>query len=137
MPSFYPYQQTFKSEGQTFVRLGVIGLLSLEDADSTVKGHERVMSEPLEDRLNLMRSTQSNEGIIFMLYADPKMRVDRLLSDFTDNSDPVTTVEDEHQVMHQLWDLSDGDIQVQIAEALRNSPFYIADGHHRFRTSQL
>ena len=136
-PSFYPYQQTFESEGHTFSRLGVIGLLSLEDADLAVKGHERVMSDPLEDRLNLIRSTQANEGLIFMLHADPSMRVDRLLSDFTNNSDPVVTVEDEHQVVHQIWELSDGDVQVPIAEGLRNSTFYIADGHHRFRTSQL
>ncbi len=72
-----------------------------------------------------------------MLHADPSMRVDRLLSDFTNNSDPVVTVEDEHQVVHQIWELSDGDVQVAIAEGLRNSTFYIADGHHRFRTSQL
>ena len=95
------------------------------------------MSDPLEDRLNLIRSTQANEGLIFMLHADPSMRVDRLLSDFTNNSDPVVTVEDEHQVVHQIWELSDGDVQVPIAEGLRNSTFYIADGHHRFRTSQL
>lgn len=135
--SFYPYQQTFEFEGNSFSRLGVIGLLSLEDSDLAVKGHERVLAKPLEDRLNLIRSTQSNEGLIFMLHSDPNMRVDRLLSTFTNNSEPVTTIEDEYQVTHQLWSLSDQNIQEQIIEILDGSAFYIADGHHRFRTSQI
>lgn len=135
--SFYPYQQTFEFEGNPFSRLGVIGLLSLKDSDLAVKGHERVLAKPLEDRLNLIRSTQSNEGLIFMLHSDPSMRVDRLLSACTNNSKPVTTVEDEYQVIHQLWNLSDQNIQKQIIEMLDGSAFYIADGHHRFRTSQI
>ena len=135
--SFYPYQQTFEFEGNSCSRLGVIGLLSLKDSNLAVKGHERVLAKPLEDRLNLIRSTQSNEGLIFMLHSDPSMRVDRLLSSFTNNSEPVTTVEDEYQVIHQLWNLSDQNIQKQIIEMLDGSAFYIADGHHRFRTSQI
>lgn len=136
-PSFYPCQQVFSFNGQTCSRLGFIGLVSLDDADLAVKGHENILQAPLEDRLNLMRATESNQGLIFMLYSDSSLRVDRLLADFAENHQPLLEVGDEHQVRHRLWQLSDPEVQEGIASALRALPLYIADGHHRFHTSVL
>ena len=136
-PSFYPYEQRFEFEGQILARTGLIGLVSLKEGSETVKGHERVLDEQLEDRLNLIRSTESNEGLIFMLYADPSRGVDQLLSEFKQNHTPVTEVVDDYQVAHRLWQLSDKGPQQHITEILDGLPFYIADGHHRFRSAQL
>jgi uncharacterized protein (DUF1015 family) len=136
-PSFYPYEQRFEFEGQTLSRTGLIGLVSLKDGSDSVKGHERVLDEQLEDRLNLIRSTESNEGLIFMLYADPSRGVDQLLSEFKQSHTPITEVVDDYQVSHRLWQLSEKDPQQQIRETLDSLPFYIADGHHRFRSALL
>ena len=136
-PSFYPYEQRFEFEGQTLSRTGLIGLVSLKEGSGSVKGHERVLDEQLEDRLNLIRSTESNEGLIFMLYADPSRRVDQLLSEFKQNNTPVTEVVDDYQVSHRLWQLSKKGPQQQITETLDGLPFYIADGHHRFKSALL
>ena len=136
-PSFYPYEQRFEFEGQTLSRMGLIGLVSLKAGSASVKGHERVLDEQLEDRLNLIRSTESNEGLIFMLYSDPSRGVEQLLSDFKQNNTPITELVDDYQVSHRLWQLSEKGPQQQIMETLNGLPFYIADGHHRFRSALL
>lgn len=135
VPSFYPYRQVFEIQGQSHARLGFIGSISLDEADLAVRGHERVLRGPLEDRLNLIRHTESNEGLIFMLYSDPEVSVDRLLAQFTESTEPVIQVHDEYGVLHQLWQLTQSDLQADVTAALMNHRLYIADGHHRFQTS--
>ena len=136
-PAFYPYEQQFEFEGKTLSRLGFIGLVTLDDSEFTVKGHERIMSDPLEDRLSLIRSTESNEGLIFMLYSDSTLQVDQLLDECRTNAEPMITVTDEYDVTNRLWKLSDPDLQTQITDTLKDKTLYIADGHHRFQTSLL
>ncbi len=135
VPSFYPYRQVFEIQGQSHARLGFIGLISLDEADLAVRGHERVLRGPLQDRLNLIRHTESNEGLIFMLYSDPGLSVDRLLARFTESNEPVIQVQDEYGVHHQLWQLTHSNLQSDVTAALLSHRLYIADGHHRFQTS--
>ena len=135
VPSFYPYRQVFEIQGQSHARLGFIGLISLDEADLAVRGHERVLRGPLQDRLNLIRHTESNEGLIFMLYSDPGLSVDRLLARFTESTEPVIQVQDEYGVHHQLWQLTQSNLQAEVTAGLMSNRLYIADGHHRFQTS--
>ena len=137
IPSLYRYEQVFEFDAQSFSRHGFIGLVSLQDAVLTVKGHEKILKEPLEDRLNLIRATESNEGLIFMLYSDPAKQVARILDALQGREEPTLEVEDEYGVSHRLSQLSDRQTQEQISKALKTAPFYIADGHHRFETSVL
>jgi len=136
-PSFYPYEQTFHFEGQSFSRLGFMGLVSLEADPDSVKGHERVLDRPLEDRLNLIRSTEANEGPVFMLYSDPSMQVDQLIRRFTQDHAPIIEVTDGDGNRHRMWQACEKDLHQQIGDILSGSQFYIADGHHRYKTSQL
>ena len=39
--------------------------------------HERTLAGPKADRLNLMRATAAQSGLIFMLYSDPEQAVTR------------------------------------------------------------
>ena len=134
---FYPYEQVFDLDGSRVSRLGFICLTSLGDSNLTVRGHERVLQAPLQDRLDLIRHTRSNEGLIFMLHSQPSMGVDRILSQAIEGEEPEIQVVDEYGVMHRLWRLVDQSIQDQISDGLEESRFYIADGHHRFQTSVL
>ena len=136
-PSFYPYEQTFHFEGQSFSRLGFMGLVSLEADPDSVKGHERVLDRPLEDRLNLIRSTEANEGPVFMLYSNPSMQVDQLIRRFTQDHAPIIEVTDGDGNRHRMWQACEKDLHQQIGDILSGSQFYIADGHHRYKTSQL
>lgn len=134
-PCIYPYEQTFEFEGNTFSRLGFICLMSVENNPSVVKGHEQVLSEPLQDRLNLLRATESNQGLVFMLYSDPELEVDELLAATTQNEAALAEVVDEYDVVHRMWCISDLETQTRLSAALQDQPFYIADGHHRFQTA--
>ncbi len=136
-PCLYPYEQVFDLDGSRQSRLGFICLTSLGDSSLTVRGHERVLQAPLQDRLDLIRQTRSNEGLIFMLHSQPSMRVDEILSQAIEGVEPQIQVVDEYGVMHRLWCLGDRSIQDQISGGLEESRFYIADGHHRFQTSVL
>ena len=136
-PSLYPYEQIFRFEGHSCSRLGFMGLVSLQADPDSVKGHERVLDSPLEDRLNLIRSTEANEGPVFMLYSNPSMQVDQLIHQFSQDHDPIIEVTDGDGNTHRMWRLCESDLHKQIGEILSGSQFYIADGHHRFKTSQL
>jgi len=133
--SFYPYQQVFEYEGVTLSRLGFIGLVSLDDENLSVKGHENVLRKPLEDRLCLIRANEANDGLIFTLYSDPGMSVDEALARFTADHDPVLDLQDEYGVGHRVWKLSEPELTRMIVEGLRDKALYIADGHHRFQTA--
>ena len=134
---FYPYEQEFEFEGQSFSRMGLIGLVSLEGGAVSVKGHERVLDEHLEDRLNLLRSTESNKGLIFLLYRDSSTVVDQVLTEFKQRHTPIAQIVDNNQVSHRLWQLVETDLQEIITETLDSPRLYIADGHHRFQSSLL
>ncbi len=136
-PAFYPYEQVFTFEGQQLSRLGVIGLISVEESQGAVKGHENVLREPLEDRLRLIRETESNEGLIFTLYPDRAQLLEQRLRGFTDACAPIAEVRDEYSVIHRLWKVTDREFQKTIATFLADRPMYIADGHHRYQTSVL
>jgi uncharacterized protein (DUF1015 family) len=136
-PSFYPYQQVFEFQGETCSRLGFIALVSLEDADLTLRGHENVLTEPLQDRLQLIRQTESNEGLIFTLFSQPNLEVDRILGHFARGYQPAVEVTDEYGVKHRLWVLFDPRAQDQVSGFFKSRTLYIADGHHRFQTSLL
>jgi len=135
VPSFYPYEQVFEYEGASLSRLGFIGLVSLDDENLAVKGHENVLKKPLEDRLRLIRANEANDGLIFTLYSDPEMGVDGALSEFTAQHGPVCDLHDEFGVRHRIWQLPESGISERIVDSLRGKPLYIADGHHRFQTA--
>jgi len=136
-PSFYPYEQRFRFDGETLSRTGLIGLIPLEDEDIAVRGHERVLSSPLEDRLGLIRATEANEGLIFMLYSDPSLAVEQILAEFRDGTAPCAALSDEYDANHRIWRVQERKLQRDLSEALRGLPLYIADGHHRFRSAQM
>ncbi len=136
-PALYPYEQVFTFEGQELSRLGVIGLISVEESQGAVKGHENILREPLEDRLRLIRETESNEGLIFTLYPDRAQSLEQRLRSFTGLSDPIAEVRDEYSVVHRLWRITDREVQKSVATFLAERPMYIADGHHRYQTSLL
>ncbi len=137
VPGFYPYEQVFEFEGKQERRMGFISLVSLRDSSLAIKGHENILRGPLEDRLNLIRQTESNEGLIFTLYSDPALVVDRILNECTSTCPPSASVNDEYGVTHRLWTITDVSAQKAIIQAIGDLPFYIADGHHRFQTSVL
>jgi uncharacterized protein (DUF1015 family) len=133
--SIYPYHQTFTLENKQYLRKALIGLLKLEElGKGNILPHERTLSKPKADRLNLMRITQKNLEYVFLLYTDPKQEVIRLF-EAESKKPPVLDFQDTAKIKHQVWRISDPEQIARVQSILKNSIMVIADGHHRYETS--
>ncbi len=133
--SIYPYFQDFTLEGKVFTRRGFICRLRLEElGKGNILPHEKTLSKPKEDRLNLTRITKKDFEPVFLLYTDPRNVVmDTIERECKDL--PLVEVKDDWGVTHRLWRISDKDIIESIGSTLRDAIFVIADGHHRYETA--
>lgn len=70
-----------------------------------------------------------------MLYSDPQLRIDQILTEGGSAHPRVTQMTDEYGVIHRLWPVSESGRIVAIQEAMADQKLVIADGHHRYETS--
>jgi uncharacterized protein (DUF1015 family) len=116
-------------------RRGFIGLGRLEDYDRRVVfPHERTLSGPKADRMELLRHTRAHFEQIFMLYEDPENRIDGILERASSGPAEIR-VADEYGVEHALWRVESAAECASIQEAMRAKRLIIADGHHRYETA--
>ena len=139
-PAFYVYYQTFTlPDGTERTRKAFIAALKLVEFDEgIVLPHERTLSGPKVDRLNLLRATEANFGQIFMLYPDAENKINALLEAAVAGREPDADVRElfEKDVRQQLWLVTDPDILAQVrAEMEPKRGLIIADGHHRYETA--
>lgn len=131
-PSFYVYHQTFASEGNTYVRKGFIGLIELTRFGAgPVLPHERTLSGPKQDRLELMRACDAHLELVFGMFPDPQRRWEQAVDPAL--GEPVLDV-DWDDVHHTLWQVGDPSACSALEQVLADANIYIADGHHRYET---
>ncbi len=142
-PAIYVLAQEFEVHGEKMTRSGFIALLKLEDmcasSDSAgkctgVHQHEETLPKDIEDRLNLLRATKANFGLIFSIYSDEERKVDTLLENKMNNP-PLFEIMDEDKITHKLWAISDEADIKRIQEVMNDKYIIIADGHHRYKTA--
>src|SRR5216110_1782135 len=137
-PSFYGYTQeyTVSDTEERRTRRGFIGAGKLEEYSAgVIFRHEHTLSGPKADRLELLRNTRTHTGQLFMLYSDPRKRVDAILAEAESAGAPATEVRDEYDVIHRLWVVSDAQKVSAIQAAMADQKLVIADGHHRYETA--
>jgi len=136
-PGIYIYAQNFQVPGtQTSrARMGFIALGRVEDYDAQVVfRHERTLSAPKADRIELLRRTGTQTGQLFMLYDDPARAIDTMLEDVA-SKNTALELRDELGVTHRLWLVSDPVFVRRIQDAMVEKKLVIADGHHRYETA--
>jgi uncharacterized protein (DUF1015 family) len=136
-PSIYIYSQEFLVPGTHTrrVRIGFIALGRVEDYDAhVVFRHERTLSAPKADRIELLRRTRVQTGQLFLLYDDPSRLIDNLLEETARKSAPLELT-DEYGVIHRLWPVADPAFVRRIQSAMKDKKLVIADGHHRYETA--
>lgn len=134
-PSIYVYEQKYFHKGKRKTLIGFIALVKLEEFDKgIILPHEETLSEPIEDRLKLMRTCKANFDQIFTLYSDPDKTIDQLLK-IKMNYKPVLGIIDENGIMHSVWKISKIDVIKKVAEEMKSKILFIADGHHRYVTA--
>jgi uncharacterized protein (DUF1015 family) len=135
-PAIYAYYQEYEIEGERKLQKGFIALLDLKHASSGIRPHEKTLAEPKMDRLRLMRRIESNAESIYMLYTDDKLVVNHLLDETASTQAPDIEVVDEYGATHRLWAITEPKVLKKIQDVMAAEELFIADGHHRFETSQ-
>jgi uncharacterized protein (DUF1015 family) len=136
-PAIYTYAQEYSVPGTNTrrTRRGFIGLGRVEDyAAGVVFRHEHTLAGPKADRLELLRQTRVQTGLLFMLYDDPQKQIDTIL-EVQGRAAPTVELQDEYGVMHRLWPLTDAVLIERISTAMGMKKLVIADGHHRYETA--
>jgi len=138
-PAIYVLHQVFTlPSGQQYTRKTLVAALELTTFDEgVVLPHERTLSGPKMDRLNLTRAAESYFGNIFMLYPDDENRVNAILDRAVADATPMVMRElFESDVEQRLWVVTDPDVLAQVqTEMAPKVNLIIADGHHRYETA--
>jgi uncharacterized protein (DUF1015 family) len=141
--SVYVYAQDYlvpgtrhgADRGARRTRIGFIALGRVEDYDAhVVFPHERTLSAPKADRIELLRATRAQTGQLFMLYDDASRKIEHWLEDIAKKNAPIE-MRDEFEVTHKLWPVADADLIRRIEAAMAPQKLVIADGHHRYETA--
>jgi uncharacterized protein (DUF1015 family) len=131
----YAQEYTVPGTSERRTRRGFIALGRVEDYSAgVVFRHERTMSGPKADRLELLRRTRTHTGQLFMLYTDPQRRADSLLEAAAAAAAPAEA-RDEYDVLHRLWPIFDPSVINGVQRAMVDQKLVIADGHHRYETA--
>ncbi|MFA5314036.1 MAG: DUF1015 domain-containing protein [Methanomassiliicoccales archaeon] len=128
-PCYYLYEQEFEEGGAAVTRIGIVGILAAEgyDPDGVIP-HEETFSKVKDDRLNLLKGTETHCEMIFGL-------VDSLR--FLSGISFVKLFEftDDKKVLHRLSKIPDRKDISKIETAIGGKRVLIADGHHRYETA--
>lgn len=127
-PGIYPYSQSYLFGNDRLTRQGFIALGDVRDAGLFT--HEETHSHVREDRARLRLTTAADFGLIFMIYSDPTLGIDRLLRDCF-SSEPLLWSRQPDGSTHRLYQCGDPDVYGPVMRQMGDLDCVIADGHHR------
>jgi len=132
-PSFYAYEMGFDWNGRTVRRLGLLGVLRLEDDEQEVYPHEHTFAAPRADRLKLLAACRANLEPIFLLFPDASMKVDETVRE----APRLEEVQAEFgEASLRFWRVGDPKAIETVRKHFAERKLLIADGHHRFATAK-
>ena len=131
--AIFPYKINYKQGGINKTMNGFFVLLKIDPDYKLIKAHERTLSKPKEDRLNLLRACKSNLEPIQLLYIDEKDKIRKTIDKKIKT--PLINVKAYDGFTHKIWKIEDNEVINFIQKELKNNTLFIADGHHRYQTS--
>ena len=129
----FPYKIQYKVKNQIKTMNGFFVLLKIDPEYKLVKAHERTLSKPKADRLNIMRACHANLEPIQLLYIDEADKIRKKIDESI--NEPIVDVTGYDGFNHKLWRVEDENIISMIQNELKNKVLFIADGHHRYQTA--
>jgi uncharacterized protein (DUF1015 family) len=129
-PSFYVYRLSTDEHMQT----GVVACCSLDEYElGTIKKHEKIRPDKVEDRTNHMLAVEAQTGLIFLAFRATE-RINLLIFEATQTK-PLYDFCCADGVQQTVWRVAlTGDLTTAFAEV---PTLYIADGHHRIESAKL
>src|SRR5260221_2123513 len=135
-PSLYLYEQRFNIGDQSYARRSLLARVRLEPWEAgVILPHERTLSKPKADRLQLMRACAANLSPLMTLYDDPDGALAALLGGAGARAPDISFV-DEAGEAHPHWLLGDEALAGQGAALLAPRQVYIARRHHPYAKAQ-
>ena len=104
-PAIFPYKIEYNIFRQKKIMNGFFVLLKLDPYYKLIKAHERTLSKPKADRLNLLRACHANLEPIQLLYIDEKDKIRRLIDESL--NEPIINIIGYDGFYHKLWRLND------------------------------
>ncbi|MFO8011160.1 MAG: DUF1015 domain-containing protein [Dehalococcoidia bacterium] len=134
-PSFYLMEHRFTRRMRETSYWGLIATVRLEEFDTGhIRATEITMDSPVEDRLNLLRSCRVNLSPTMGAFIQKEGDLLSLLPDI-DTASPHLSGTDDFGVTFNVWVVNEDSAVRRIIDFFNDKPIYIADGHHRYRTS--
>lgn len=131
--AIYPYKIRYKINEENKIMSGFFILLKLDPEYKQVLAHEKTLSKPKADRLNLMRQCKANLEPIQLLYIDEENNIIKKMNEYSGG--PIIDVEGYDGFRHKLWKLENVDLINYVTSKLNDKILFIADGHHRYQTA--
>jgi uncharacterized protein (DUF1015 family) len=128
-PCYYIYCLVMNGREQT----GLVCGSSIDDYfDGTIKKHEFTRPEKELDRINHIKATRAQTGVVFLAYND-EVHVEQIIATWKNTHEPTYDFTAEDGIQHTLWVVNDANtIDAITTNYDKNVPAtYIADGHHR------
>ena len=134
-PGLYVASHDYKTPlGKKMTFVGVFSLLKVEDyKKGVVKPHEKTLSKPKSDRLDLTVATNTNFSPIFFLFDDKKNSAQKWMAAQMKKK-PELDFKVSSGERHRLWPVTLPGAIKAFTKGLAKTPLYIADGHHRYET---
>lgn len=128
-PCYYIYRLVMNGRAQT----GLICGSSVEDYNNgIVKKHEFTRPVKEQDRINHIKTTRAQTGIVFLAYRE-QADVNKLIEDWKAAHQPDYDFIAEDNIAHTIWVVNDKATVDNITKLFDEKvpATYIADGHHR------
>lgn len=128
-PSFYELEQDNGAP-----RRGLVCLVRLAPyGEGIILPHEETQGGSKEQLLAQLRVTHTQLSLVMAVVADRQGALQHFLT--RKEGRPLADVVDGDGVRTRLWREEDPAVQLALAEALRDEPAVIADGHHRYEAA--
>lgn len=131
---YYLLEDDFEWRGQRHQRLGILCTLHLGHTNQ-ILSHEKTLSLPIEDRLQLMKATQAHLSPIYTLADDSQGSLLNCLQKLTKTKPLIEFENSNKETKHRVWFIQDNPNIQALTQALTPSSLLIADGHHRYQTA--
>jgi uncharacterized protein (DUF1015 family) len=135
-PAFYPMEQSFWApDGRHVKRRGFMAAVRLHEfKEGIIVPHERTLTAPKADRLELLKAVKANLSPLFGLYRDEARATARAIDEFTGGHEPVAEADSDDGVHHKLWRVDSPEGVAAFQALTASGRIVIADGHHRYET---
>lgn len=138
-PAIYAYRQTFEFQGENYQRCGMVATVDTVPFGNRDGGgilaHEQTFGGPKEDRMALMKATQTQTSPIFGLHPDEDGQAVKILHAVMDERDADMTADMGDGIKQEIWTIDDEQTISAYQKALEGEDVFVADGHHRYNTA--